>query len=113
MPPRENAVQKACMDILRIAGVFAWRNNTGVARLPGAGGKTRPVFYGAVGSPDILGIIHPGGRLLGVECKSESGRQTREQADWQVRCEASGGVYLLVRSGADLLEQLREKGVVS
>ncbi len=110
MARRENEAQSACLRVLAMLGVMHWRNNTGVARLPGRGGRIRPVMYGCVGSPDILGVL-PGGRALGVECKSDTGQQSDHQRAWQERFEAAGGCYLLVRSGAELVEHLKLLGV--
>ena len=92
------------MDYLRLRGAFAWRNNTGVARLTGKGGKTRPVFYGSVGSPDVLAIMQ--GRFIGVECKSAKGKQSDTQAAWQAECERAGGVYVLARDVDDVAKAI-------
>lgn len=62
--------------------------------------------FGYPGSSDILGILS-GGRFLAVECKSATGVQSDKQKEFQARIEANGGLYLLVRSVADL-----ERGIV-
>jgi hypothetical protein len=53
------------------------------------------------GWPDITGCL-PGGRFLGVECKSAKGRQSPEQARCQARIESNGGLYIVAHSLAEL-----------
>ena len=93
----ETQIVAACLRLLQLSGIFAWRNNTGAARVIGKGGKTRPMRFGYVGSADILGVL-PGGRFLAVECKKGKGKQTEAQADFERRITEAGGVYWLVRS---------------
>jgi len=57
----EGAVVKACLDYLKIRGVFAYRQNTGAAEYQDKAGKKRFVRYGKAGASDIVGIM-PGGR---------------------------------------------------
>lgn len=104
MTTPETQVVASCLRLLRLRGAFAWRNNTGVARLIGRGGKPRPVRFGAVGSPDIIGVLR--GVPLGVECKSANGTQSDAQREFEAGFVAAGGVYLLVRSAAELSEKL-------
>jgi len=77
--------------------VFAWRNNTRTVWLDG-----RPVYFGYPGSADIIGLL-PDGRFLAVETKRPvGGKQSPKQIRFQEKIEASGGVYLLVRSVEEL-----------
>lgn len=109
---REGSVQSACLQWLQIHRILAWRNNTGAARLPGKGGKMRPVFFGVAGAPDILGVL-PGGRALAIECKRPLGPrgghggsvQTDDQIEFQREFERAGGLYIVAR-GLDDLEFL-------
>jgi hypothetical protein len=54
------------------------------------------------GIADIIGIA-PGGRFLAVECKSDRGRQTPSQREFQKRVEYAGGLYVLARGVEDLI----------
>ena len=101
----ESAVVRACLDyLLRLRKLVAWRsNNAGIF----SQARARYIFHGLKGVPDII-VILPGGRFLGVECKSETGRQSEAQAVFQERCEQAGGLYLLVRSAAELAEKMKE-----
>lgn len=119
MSTPEGRVVAACLALLRVFGIFAWRSNTGRANLPGRGGKMRSVQFGEPGAPDIMGIL-PGGRFLGVECKRPLGpkggtggsEQTPEQVAFQVSTSDAGGLYVLARSSEDLESSLRREGVI-
>ena len=94
-----------------------WRQNTGVAvgmsviaqaRRLGVLPDHLPVTrYGTPGQPDIMGIIGPNGRFLGIECKSEKGKQSPEQMTWQRMIESLGGLYILAKSIEDVEEALK------
>lgn len=74
------------------------RNNTGLFYTR----EGRRVRAGTVGSPDIEGIIGPLGTYLGIEGKSLKGRQRPEQAAFQRRVVALGGLYVLAFSVTDV-----------
>ena len=79
----ERDVLRACLEALRARGIFAWRQNQGVARFAAAGGRSRFVrFAGVSGLPDILGLLAPSGRLLAVEVKAPGRRPSREQLEF-------------------------------
>jgi len=56
------------------------------------------------GWPDIT-VCLPGGRFLGLECKSAKGRQSEYQKFVQCRIEDAGGLYVLAHS----LEEAQKK----
>lgn len=126
MGRRENAVTEACLKYLRAAGLMAWRNNTGMARYPDpkAKGGFRKVKYGANGSPDVVAVLPPAGRILCVECKRPedpfaltrarraAGTQSPDQIQFQALVEASGGIYLVATSTRALDPTLREAGLI-
>jgi hypothetical protein len=62
------------------------------------------------GAADLTGITPDGsGRRLEVECKRRyGGVQSDDQKLWQKRIENLGGVYLLVRSGNEFEEKIKE-----
>lgn len=90
----------------------------------------RGVDFGLVGSADVIGmrkvkvvgtygygviacaegradVEHPDGHVviaqfLAVECKSDTGRQSEAQRNFQKMVESMGGLYLLVRDVSDL-----------
>jgi hypothetical protein len=98
----EGAVVKACLDYLKLRGAYVWRNNTGALR-----DKTnRPVFFGKVGSSDIVGLL-PGGRFIAVECKAPGGRPSGRQLQFLNEIERMGGLAVIARSVEDLEKSLR------
>lgn len=74
---------------------FFWSNATGKAR--SMDGR-RVISYGFVGSSDIIGMIRPTGRFIGIECKVGKDRQRTEQKTFQRVSTANGGVYLIAHS---------------
>lgn len=91
--------------VKRLARSKFWRNNTGVAQMPG---RKAPVRFGEPGSADILGAFQ--GRAVAIECKTASGRQSVVQKLWQASWEAAGGLYILARCAADALGVLDPTG---
>lgn len=85
--------------------VFHWRNNTGAMKI----GK-RFVRFGVAGLPDVLAVLGPSGRIIGIECKSGRGRLTVEQQAVRDNLTEAGGVYLVVRNLQDLETGLRDAG---
>lgn len=82
------------------------RINAGVHAIRDERGKRRSTVAGAPkGSADLSGIIRAPLELRGlrleVEVKSATGKQTKEQADWQKFIEDWGGVYVLVKYERD------------
>jgi hypothetical protein len=99
-------VLKACLDLLRLRGVLAWRNNSGALR----DATGRPVRFGAVGSPDIL-AVGPHGRLWAIECKAPGRKPTAAQRAFLGAVEAAGGLAVVVSDVRELVEVLdRELG---
>lgn len=74
---------------------FGFRMNTGTSTHDG-----RFTRYGVKGQPDIFLIYR--GLFVGIECKSKTGTQTRDQKQWQKNCERGGGIYVIARSVDDV-----------
>lgn len=113
----EHAIQA---DILKVLGVRPdlriWRQNTGQAwtgneifKIDAKGAvqvspgdvvirRAHPIQFGIPGASDLLAIMSPLGRLLSIEVKSPTGRQSDQQKLYQAMIERFGGVYLLARS---------------
>ncbi len=58
------------MEYLTLCGHFVWRNNTGVASY-----GDRRVFFGKVGSADILGVHKGTGKIIAIEVKRPDGKR--------------------------------------
>ena len=99
----EGEVVHACLELLHLAGIFAWRNNTGAVNI-----GSRFVKYGKKGSADIIGMLKDG-RFLAIECKSDTGVQSPAQKLFQMQVEKNNGLYCLVTSAAELTEKLHVK----
>lgn len=100
----ESAIQRSILDGLLYKGYMAWRNN--VAPIPIRRGREitgfRRIDPHVVGMADILCVLKPSGRLLGIEVKTPKGRLTEKQRDWGEKLEANGGAYLVARSWEDV-----------
>jgi len=95
-------LQSAILEALAwVPNVVAWRNNAGARK----GGRLR---YGlANGAADIIAIVGPAGRFLAIEVKGPKGRLSTQQEEWGSIVEMHGGVYVVAKSVADVMNALR------
>lgn len=100
MKRNETQLVNACLDLLVMFGVFAWRNNTGATKI-----GDRFIRFGMKGASDILGVL-PGGRFLAVECKMPKGKTSEAQDEFLAGVNASGGLGIVVRSVDELAEKI-------
>ena len=111
----EGRVLASCMAYLALCGIFHFRNNTGGTPLHDGSGRYRPAPKSSVGSPDIIVIARErvSGEVIpfAVEAKSERGRQSPAQREFQRKWEAAGGLYIVARSWEQLREHLSAAGV--
>lgn len=107
--PTETPILKAIEDALEFNPyVFAWRNNTGAAKLKGFWVK-----FGAVGSADIIGCVETRaklGRFFGLEVKRDDrpSRVTEAQRRWASMVRGRGGFVAVVSSVEDALRAIAE-----
>lgn len=101
----EREIQRACLDLLEVMGLLAWRANTGAIQGTYKG-RDRFVRFGFKGQSDILGAIPPSGRLLAVEVKRPGGRLSVHQDAFLQAVVRAGGIGLVVTSPAELREKL-------
>lgn len=94
----ESLVVNACMRWLWNHGCFVWRNNTGAIKPPGS---NRPIRFGKVGSPDIIGMT-PSGRFIGVECKSGKNGLSEPQEAFRDLILEHNGIHVLAYCIEDL-----------
>jgi hypothetical protein len=92
----------ACLWYLKAHRVPAHKMNSGAIK----GKHGRFVRFGFPGCPDIVGIL-PGGKFLGVEVKTGTGRLNADQIVFKGVVEDSGGVFVLVRALGDLERALQ------
>lgn len=93
--------------VTSIEGSFFWRQNTGVFH--DANGVRR-LRSNIKGTPDILGTLK--GRMVAIEVKTATGRQSKDQKNWQRNCERAGGLYILARSVEDVRAALSSVGLI-
>jgi hypothetical protein len=79
---------------------FFYRTNTGGAQTVNADGSTGFIKFGIPGQADLTGVV--AGQFVAIELKRRTGKQRATQSAYQARVEAAGGLYLIVRSVADI-----------
>lgn len=105
---RHTSLVNAVLLWLKVRRWPAHKMNSGATRTD-RGGFIR---YGFPGCPDVIGIL-PGGRFLGVECKTGTGRLTPDQDRFRRTVEELGGVYVVVRELEDLVHAIEERGAIT
>lgn len=91
----EKQLQNTIERYLILHRVFFWKNNTGALRT-----ENRFIRFGAVGSPDICVIKE--GKFIGLEVKTEKGKQSDMQKEFEMNLKEAGGEYFIVQSLEDL-----------
>jgi hypothetical protein len=104
--PKEQDLVNACLQLLALRNVFAWRNNSGAFVL-GEGAARRFFRAGKVGGSDVLAVLPPAGQLLAIECKRPGGKgPTAAQAAFLDSVRAAGGEAAVIRDVAELVQLL-------
>ena len=113
----ESGVLRACLDLLAAEKIWHRRWNGGAVKI-----GSRFLRFGKPGDGDILAIpvvryqciccssghtvtaLHP----LWIECKSDSGKQSEDQKNFQEECRERSHTYLLVRDVDTLRNWIRK-----
>ena len=106
----EAEVLKVVMDVLRIKGVFVWRNNSGAYADATSG---RYIRFGKKGAADILGV-YPGGKngekrgaFFAIECKRPTGGLlSDDQIEFLRAIRRAGGVAVVATCAEDIFRVL-------
>lgn len=85
-------------------GKFITRTATGRTILDSA----RPISFGLPGSADIIGVLVCG-KPLAAEAKTGTGRQRKNQQNFQAAWEKRGGIYVVFRSVDELLGMICDR----
>lgn len=94
----ESDIQTAILHYLSACPDSRWfRQNAGRAKI-----KDRVVAFGTPGQADIRGIVAPLGRLVEIEVKSRTGRQSEQQKKYEAMLNSLGAVYILARCVEDV-----------
>lgn len=99
----EKFTQSLILDWLKESGLLFWRQNSGVVF---AG--NRMVRLGEKGLPDIVVVLPPSGRILGLEVKSAKGSLRPDQKEFRDRVLETGGYYRVVRSLEQAMDAVAE-----
>ena len=105
MGKTETEIQNAIRVALSEVGMVR-RNNVGTFLTPDG----RPVVIGIPGESDLT-LFCDGGRVIFVEVKTPSGRQSKKQKKFQAAVEWRGYEYVILRSAEDarrLIERVRK-----
>lgn len=100
---KESQLQLAVTKWLTYHRIMWWRMPLG-AIIHNVGGKQIFRKNPLKGFPDIAGICQgkERGRFFSIELKSDSGRMTLEQKNWQNEIMTAGGFHAVVKSIEDL-----------
>jgi hypothetical protein len=116
-----NGLTKAILVYFDFKGIKAWRQasegrfiqgrtfmNETVGRTMQEKGKYIPRSKAAKGSGDVTCILPPLGRRMDLEVKIGRDRQSDDQKKFQREIEAMGGIYILVRTWDDFIQQIKQ-----
>lgn len=103
IPTREQDIVNGCLDLLRLHGVFAWRQNVGRLPVKDRSGERLVRFASVNGISDIIGVL-PGGRFLAIECKRPGNRPTEDQQAFLDAVNRRGGLTVVIYDADDLEE---------
>ena len=105
---KENVVLKQiksyCEQVLS-RDMFIWRQNTQGTFIKARGAY---VFHGLAGVPDLVGMLKDG-RFIGIEVK-RTGKKTEQrpaQKEFEIKCKAFKGVYILTDGIDDFINQYK------
>lgn len=107
----ESTLVTGCLQLLKLCGIMAWRQNSGAIAGKDHLGKKFFMRLAWPGMGDIGGILNDG-RYLSVECKRPGNRPTPEQVQFAKDVTTRGGVAMTVYSVDHLIKQLRAIGIV-
>lgn len=105
---KEQDIQNAILDWLRMHGAWAERINSGTQVITGQNGKQR-IFRGArKGTADIL-ACWPGGLFCAIEVKKPGNTTSPEQDLFLQQINDCGGLAVVAYSTEDVENALRER----
>lgn len=102
----EKDIQMTICKYLEIKGIFFWRqNNTPIY----SEGRFRAMpKYSKKGIPDIIAILPPFGRFIGIEVKRPNGVISSHQEAFRRQLEAVGGEYIIATNLKDVIDFLKQ-----
>lgn len=107
---READLQRNILQLLRLKGILAWRQNQGGLKAEYHGKKRFVRFASMPGISDIIGVL-PGGRFLAIEVKRPGEVPTVEQTAFLDMVRANGGFVVIATSLDGVIRKLEEVGL--
>ena len=59
------------------------------------------------GVPDIIAILPPHGKFVGIECKTKKGIQSDSQKQFEIDSVSDGAIYLVIRDIMELVNYFK------
>lgn len=97
------------LRLTRVNTGVGWFRNGQPARKTDPGAY--PVKFGLRGTADLVGIIAPSGRMLMIEVKTATGKQSPAQLTMQRVVTQWGGLYIVARDVRDVDLALAQIGI--
>lgn len=114
---KESQIQKQVINYLSLlentGRLFFFRAGSGFIKISNTKGKDRFFKTGKAGCPDIVCCYK--GYFLGLEIKTQKGKQSNHQKNVQKRIEQNGGKYFIVRDINDveyILENINRNDLI-
>ena len=103
--PSEADIQRSIMISMQKEwpGALITRQNTGA----GKDMKGNFIRFGVKGQADIRAII--GGRSVEVEVKTPTGKQSKDQKNFEKAVTRAGGIYIIARSPREAIDKINER----
>jgi len=105
----ESEIKKNICDYLQIlenqGKIYFTRNNSFQGKIKRVNGSEGYIKNNKLGTPDFL--ICYQGKYIGLEVKTESGKQSAEQKKAQKAIERAGGIYYIVKNVNDVFNILK------
>ena len=103
---KEKQIQQMCLNYLEIlenqGKLYFFRSGAGAVKTIRTNGSQGFFKTGKAGVPDITLLYK--GKFIGLEIKTEKGKQSLLQEFAQTKIEASGGYYFIVKSLQELIK---------
>jgi hypothetical protein len=99
----ESDIQRAILDAFQAMGVLAFRINSGKVRARGGWYQGAPA-----GFPDVLVVVPPHGRLLGLEVKTATGKERAKQVEMAEHLCGAGAAVRTVRTTEEAIRAYLE-----
>lgn len=109
--PSEKEIQNSIITYLNYSGKYhVWRVNSGAIKANGKDGKQYMVRLARVGSSDIMGVERGTGKMVAIEVKRPSTRNslTPAQEGFLTMIKDYGGIAFVATSIDDVEDKLKE-----